>query len=57
MFTRARALGLEPYGSNDMHVVGHEDCEYPMSTDRSWMGDRPDWPAMVTEGDYGSALY
>ncbi|CAE7251901.1 unnamed protein product [Symbiodinium natans] len=23
MFNRARALGLEPYGSNDMHVVEH----------------------------------
>ena len=26
MFIRARALGLEPYGSNDMHVVEHEGC-------------------------------
>jgi hypothetical protein len=33
MFIRARALGLEPYGSNDMHVVEHEGCRYPERTD------------------------
>mmetsp|Transcript_120357 Transcript_120357/g.374759 ORF Transcript_120357/g.374759 Transcript_120357/m.374759 type:complete len:125 (+) Transcript_120357:206-580(+) len=56
MFVRARALGLEPYGSNDMHVVEHEGCNYPSSTDRSWMGDRPEWPYPVFAGDFGAEL-
>ncbi|CAK0852359.1 unnamed protein product [Prorocentrum cordatum] len=57
MFVRARALGLEPYGSNDMHIVNHEDCDYPISTDRGWMGDRPEWPCpVVFTGDAGAEL-
>jgi len=56
MFVRARALGLEPYGSNDMHIVEHEGCKYPASTDRSWMGDRPEWPYPVFAGDFGANL-
>lgn len=56
MFTRARSLGLEPYGSNDMHVIEHADCRYPGSTDRSWMGDRPEWPFPVLAGDLGASI-
>lgn len=53
MFNRARALGLEPYGSNDMHVVEHAGCRYPQSTDETWMGERPEWPFPVFAGDFG----
>jgi len=56
MFVRARALGLEPYGSNDMHIVEHAGCRYPQSTDKSWMGDRPEWPFPVVAGDFGAQL-
>jgi hypothetical protein len=57
MFVKARSLGLEPYGSNDMHKVDHEDCVYPISTDSSWMGDRPEWPCPVIGiGDSGAEL-
>ena len=56
MFVRARALGLEPYGSNDMHIVEHAECRYPQSTDESWMGERPEWPFPVVAGDFGAQL-
>jgi len=56
MFVRARALGLEPYGSNDMHVVEHAGCRYPQSTHSSWMGDRPEWPFPVLTGELGAAV-
>mmetsp|Transcript_107628 Transcript_107628/g.303110 ORF Transcript_107628/g.303110 Transcript_107628/m.303110 type:complete len:892 (+) Transcript_107628:73-2748(+) len=56
MFVRARALGLEPYGSNDMHIVEHEGCRYPVSTDASWMGNRPEWPAIITDKDFGALV-
>jgi len=56
MFVRARALGLEPYGANDMHVVEHEGCVYPQSTDTSWMGDRPEWPFPVFTNELGALL-
>lgn len=56
MFNRARALGLEPYGVNDMHIVEHEGCYYPKSTDVSWMGDRPEWPFPVLTSEFGALL-
>lgn len=56
MFVRARALGLEPYGSNDMHIVEHAGCRYPKSTAQSWMGDRPEWPFPVAAGDFGAEI-
>lgn len=56
MFVRARALGLEPYGSNDMHVVEHEGCRYPKSTDRSWMGERPEWPCPIFDRELGAGI-
>jgi len=56
MFDRARALGLEPYGSNDMHIVNQVGCRYPKSTDQSWMGDRPEWPSPILTGDLGAAV-
>mmetsp|Transcript_46029 Transcript_46029/g.109571 ORF Transcript_46029/g.109571 Transcript_46029/m.109571 type:complete len:900 (+) Transcript_46029:68-2767(+) len=55
-YVRARALGLEPYGVNDMHVVNHEGCVYPKSTDRSWMGERPEWPFPVFTNELGALL-
>ncbi|CAE8698269.1 unnamed protein product, partial [Polarella glacialis] len=54
MFVRARALGLEPFGANDMHKVEHEGCYYPKSTDRSWMGERPEWPSPVLDQELGA---
>lgn len=56
MFVRARALGLEPYGSNDMHIVEHEGCKYPRSTDKSWMGERPEWPYPIFQGELGALV-
>jgi len=56
MFARAQSLGLEPYGSNDMHIVDHEGCRYPISTDVSWMGDRPEWPCPILLGDLGAEI-
>eukprot|EP00933_Yihiella_yeosuensis_P081613 TRINITY_DN95269_c0_g1_i1.p1 TRINITY_DN95269_c0_g1~~TRINITY_DN95269_c0_g1_i1.p1 ORF type:complete len:281 (-),score=35.36 TRINITY_DN95269_c0_g1_i1:104-904(-) len=56
MFDRARALGLEPYGSNDMHIVEQEGCTYPKSTDTSWMGERPEWPCPVLQNEFGAQL-
>lgn len=56
MFVRARALGLEPYGSNDMHIVEHRGCRYPKSTDRTWMGDRPEWPFPIFDKEWGAAV-
>lgn len=56
MFIRAQALGLEPYGSNDMHIIQHKGCQYPKSTDTSWMGDRPEWPCPIFERELGAQL-
>jgi len=56
MFVRARALGLEPYGSNDMHIVEHEGCRYPVRTDAEWMGDRPEWPAPILGKEFGAQV-
>lgn len=56
MFVRARALGLEPYGSNDMHIVEHQGCKYPRSTDTSWMGERPEWPYPIFQGELGALV-
>eukprot|EP00929_Paragymnodinium_shiwhaense_P069333 TRINITY_DN3497_c0_g1_i1.p1 TRINITY_DN3497_c0_g1~~TRINITY_DN3497_c0_g1_i1.p1 ORF type:complete len:905 (+),score=212.67 TRINITY_DN3497_c0_g1_i1:59-2773(+) len=54
MFVKARALGLEPYGSNDMHVVNHEGCRYPSSTDSSVLGQSFTFPSPVLEQELGS---
>ncbi|CAM9125387.1 unnamed protein product [Choristocarpus tenellus] len=37
MFQRAMELGLAQYGGNkeEMNIVQHEGCQYPLSTDRS----------------------
>ena len=32
------------------------ECRYPQSTDKSWMGDRPEWPFPVVAGDFGAQL-
>jgi len=56
MFVRAQALGLEPYGSNDMHVVEHGGCDYPKSTDVSWMGERPEWPCPILDRELGAQV-
>jgi len=54
MFNRARALGLEPYGSNDMHVVAHEGCRYPSSTHKSVIGEAYEYPFPVFGNGLGS---
>lgn len=56
MFVRARALGLEPYGSNDMHVIDHQGCRYPESTHVSWMGERPEWPSVILDKELGALV-
>lgn len=33
-----------------------EGCRYPKSTDESWMGERPEWPFPVFEGDFGALI-
>lgn len=56
MFIRAQALGLEPYGSNDMHIIDHQGCQYPSSTDRTWMGERPEWPCPILDRELGALV-
>ena len=54
MFWRAKSLGLERWGSNDMHVVDHVGCTYPQTTDETIVGPRPEYP--IPMFDAGSSL-